>query len=124
MKTIIDKRRERTNSFLSFCDMVCPDLKRMSKNTLGNLATNLHTKFRVLDELHDVAKAFRQKHPDGVKVKGEVPMPPRGGQKGYYDYRLKASAFIKENTGIVIPVSSVIPCSLYSSVINYCIRED
>lgn len=124
MKTIIGKRRERTNLFLSFCDMACPDLKEMSKATLGNLTTNLHTNFQVLEELHEAAKAFKEQHPDGVKVKGEVPTPPRGGSQNFYEYRVEASAFIKEKTGMVLPVSSVIPCSLYSSVINYCIRKE
>ena len=125
MKTIVRKPGERTNLFLSFCDIVCPDLKRMSRNTLGNLATNLDAEFGALDELHDAAKAFRKKHPDGVKVKGEVPTPPRGGggQK-FYEYRVEASAFIKEKTGMELPISSIIPCSLYSSVINYCIRKE
>lgn len=124
MGTPLDVRRERNKLFLSFCDMACPDLKKMSKATLGSLTTNLHTNFQVLEELHEAAKAFREQHPDGVKVKGEVPTPPRGGGQKFYEYRVKASAFIKEKTGIVLPVSSVIPCSLYSSVINYCIRKE
>ncbi len=124
MKTIVGKRGERTDLFLSFCDMACPDLKRMSRNTLSNLATNLDTKFGALDELHDAAKTFKKQHPDGVKVKGEVPTPPRGGGQKFYEYRIEASAFIKEKTGMVIPVSSVIPCSLYNSVISYCVRKE
>ena len=123
MKNIIDKRRERTNLFLSFCDMACPSLREMSKATLGNLTTNLYTRFRVLDELHDEAEAFRKHYPNGVKVKGEVLTMPRRGQNGY-EYRQRASAFIKKNTGMVIPVSSVIPCSFYDSIISSCIRKE
>ena len=124
MKTIVRKPGERTNLFLSFCDIVCPDLKRMSRNTLGNLATNLDTEFGALDELHDAAKAFRNQYPKGVKVKGEIPTRPSGGGQKFYEYRVEASAFIKEKTGMVLPVSSVIPCSLYDSIINYCVREE
>ncbi len=123
METLSEKRGGRTNLLLSFCDMACPDFRKMSKANLSNLATNLHTKFQVLDELHGAAKAFREKHPKGVKVKGELPVWSRG-MKNLYEYKQIAAAFIKKNTGIVLPVSPVIPASFYNSVISYCIITD
>ena len=123
MRTVLEKRRERTSLFLSFCDMVCPTFKNRSRSSLGTTATNLDRPIGALEELYASAKAFRKKNPDCVNVSGEIPKPPGGSQKSY-EYRQVASAFIKENTAIVIPIISTIPCSLYSSVIDYCIRKE
>jgi len=116
------KSKERTELFLNFCDMVCPDFTNRGRSSLGTIATNLDKPVGTLEELYASAKAFKEENPNGVNVNGGIPTRPGGSQK-LYEYRQIASAFIKENTAIVIPVSSTIPCVLYDSIINYCIRK-
>ncbi len=117
------EKKKKNILFPSFCGMVCPNFRKMGATTLRVVASALDTQLGVLEELHTSAEEFKKKFPNGVRVKGEIPTLSGGSQKSY-EYRLEASAFIKEKTGMVIPVSSIIPCSLYQSVINYCIRKE
>lgn len=117
------KSKGKAKLFIRVCDLVCPDFKSRSSSSLGTIATNLDRSIGALEELYVSAKAFREKNPNGVNVKEEIPKLPGGSQK-LYEYRQVASAFIKEKTGMVLPVSSVIPSSLYSLIINYCIRKE
>ena len=60
--------------------------------------------------------------PSEIEIKGGRPGKPQVGKAGFthYDYREKLAEYIKENTGIELPVSATINSHFYEAVANYC----
>lgn len=121
------KRKYYQEKLKIFCELVCPDyyegISPGTKKALGSDLVNCHE--LDIDELIFKARKFYLENPNGIDInQNQIPRIIGCMQsKINRDYKEKASAFIKQYVGFVIPVSSIIKVVFYESIISHVTKN-
>lgn len=112
--------QRRDELFFDFCKLVCPDYSdKRNRLTLVKIAGTLKNVHGILEVLHSQAQEFRQKFPDGVEVKDEMPIKPKPcDNKDICRYKKEAIQLVEKATGMELPMDYSIPSTFYEGVID------
>lgn len=118
--------RETNKIFFEFCKLACPDyIENVSKSQLAQISLSLirYEKINVMELYKTTEK--RLSSPDAITInKNEIPYLKNYRQKKEsFKYKQKASRFIKETIGILIPASAGVSGKFYDSIIRNLIQN-
>ncbi|MEK6936135.1 MAG: hypothetical protein AABW67_05060 [Nanoarchaeota archaeon] len=118
--------RETNKIFLEFCKLACPDyIKNVSKAQLAQISSSLlkYGKINVRRLYKTIEK--RLSNPETIILnKNNIPhLENYLPKKESLGYKQKASRFIKETIGILIPVSANVSGKFYDSIIKNLIKN-
>jgi len=118
--------RETNKIFLEFCKLACPDyVKNISKTRLAQISLSLikYEKMNVMELYKTTEK--RLSNPEAITInKNEIPyIKNYHPKKESFEYKQKASRFIKETIGILIPASIGVSGKFYDSIIRNLIQN-
>ena len=121
INSVAGRRKEK---FSELCKLICPDFLERSNSAVVQAANVLHNVRHSLENLYEQAKKFKEAHPEGIKVKDEIPVIGGGvsNHQKLDQYKKDVRAFLLEHTGMEVPVDIALSRTFYAEIINYCIK--
>jgi hypothetical protein len=117
--------KEKTTKFSELCGLICPNFLKKHKKQAPPVARALYDAHHVLDDLLEQAYQFKERHPKGIEIKGDMPRdnPSTSHNKDVWSYKEQASNFIRKTIKLDITADIAIPRTFYSEIIKYCIKK-